>query len=130
MKLLEMLYFEVPAVSVASQGIAKVEVFLVLDITGSMSGTSGTTTKIAALRQAASNFLTVLKYSKDTSGNYTIDKDPDDLISIGICLLYTSDAADERSSVDLGGRRIIKKKTEATHHAHRHLLKQHIKYNI
>ena len=31
----------------------------------------------------------------------------DDPIS---CLLYTSDAADERSSVDLGGRRIIKKK--------------------
>ena len=29
------------------------------------------------------------------------------------CLLYTSDAADERSSVDLGGRRIIKKKTHA-----------------
>src|SRR5678809_1165316 len=24
-----------------------------------------------------------------------------------LCLLYTSDAADERSSVDLGGRRII-----------------------
>ena len=29
---------------------------------------------------------------------------------LGHCLLYTSDAADERSSVDLGGRRIIKKK--------------------
>src|SRR5678809_246040 len=29
------------------------------------------------------------------------------------CLLYTSDAADERSSVDLGGRRIIKKITWA-----------------
>ena len=29
---------------------------------------------------------------------------------INPCLLYTSDAADERSSVDLGGRRIIKKK--------------------
>ena len=29
------------------------------------------------------------------------------------CLLYTSDAADERSSVDLGGRRIIKKKKNA-----------------
>ena len=28
------------------------------------------------------------------------------------CLLYTSDAADERSSVDLGGRRILKKKTQ------------------
>ena len=31
------------------------------------------------------------------------------------CLLYTSDAADERSSVDLGGRRIIKKKTHRDH---------------
>ena len=30
------------------------------------------------------------------------------------CLLYTSDAADERSSVDLGGRRIIKKKKRDT----------------
>ena len=29
-----------------------------------------------------------------------------------LCLLYTSDAADERSSVDLGGRRIIQKKTK------------------
>ena len=29
---------------------------------------------------------------------------------VNTCLLYTSDAADERSSVDLGGRRIIKKK--------------------
>ena len=31
------------------------------------------------------------------------------------CLLYTSDAADERSSVDLGGRRIIKKKNTHMH---------------
>ena len=31
------------------------------------------------------------------------------------CLLYTSDAADERSSVDLGGRRIIKKKKRIKH---------------
>ena len=31
------------------------------------------------------------------------------------CLLYTSDAADERSSVDLGGRRIIKKKKKTIH---------------
>ena len=29
-----------------------------------------------------------------------------------ICLFYTSDAADQRSSVDLGGRRLIKKKKE------------------
>ena len=33
-----------------------------------------------------------------------------DAIECMVCLLYTSDAADERSSVDLGGRRIIKKK--------------------
>ena len=31
------------------------------------------------------------------------------------CLLYTSDAADERSSVDLGGRRLIKKKTNTAY---------------
>ena len=35
------------------------------------------------------------------------------LEKVSICLLYTSDAADERSSVDLGGRRIIKKKITA-----------------
>ena len=34
------------------------------------------------------------------------------------CLLYTSDAADERSSVDLGGRRIIKKKKRVEQEAH------------
>ena len=35
------------------------------------------------------------------------------LAEVGVfstCLLYTSDAADEEDSVDLGGRRIIKKK--------------------
>ena len=35
---------------------------------------------------------------------------PPDQSGADPCLLYTSDAADERSSVDLGGRRIIKKK--------------------
>ena len=39
---------------------------------------------------------------------------PRDLLDpLFLCLLYTSDAADERSSVDLGGRRIIKKKNRA-----------------
>ena len=37
------------------------------------------------------------------------------LVQFVTCLLYTSDAADERSSVDLGGRRIIKKKKEYKH---------------
>ena len=36
-----------------------------------------------------------------------------------LCLLYTSDAADERSSVDLGGRRIIKKKKQCELRDHR-----------
>ena len=36
----------------------------------------------------------------------------EDLGLFDLCLLYTSDAADERSSVDLGGRRIINKKTK------------------
>ena len=34
------------------------------------------------------------------------------MVHAKLCLLYTSDAADERSSVDLGGRRIIKKKND------------------
>ena len=34
------------------------------------------------------------------------------LSMVYVCLFYTSDAADERSSVDLGGCRIIKKKTD------------------
>ena len=42
-----------------------------------------------------------------------------------ICLLYTSDAADERSSVDLGGRRIIKKKKRRKQQA---LLSDNAKY--
>ena len=36
------------------------------------------------------------------------------------CLLYTSDAADERSSVDLGGRRILKKKKREKTRRRRH----------
>ena len=39
------------------------------------------------------------------------------------CLLYTSDAADERSSVDLGGRRIIKKKKTKTQKSRRRMMR-------
>ena len=38
------------------------------------------------------------------------------------CLLYTSDAADERSSVDLGGRRIIKNKQPYSNNTDRNQL--------
>eukprot|EP00828_Plagiopyla_frontata_P002455 TRINITY_DN1037_c0_g1_i7.p3 TRINITY_DN1037_c0_g1~~TRINITY_DN1037_c0_g1_i7.p3 ORF type:complete len:159 (+),score=34.60 TRINITY_DN1037_c0_g1_i7:244-720(+) len=37
-------------------------------------------------------------------------------LMLNICLLYTSDAADEEDSVDLGGRRIIIKKKNNTEH--------------
>ena len=45
------------------------------------------------------------------------ERTPRNAVAIHIlvaCLLYTSDAADERSSVDLGGRRIIKKKNNGS----------------
>ncbi|WP_170971867.1 TadE/TadG family type IV pilus assembly protein [Rhodobacter sp. SY28-1] len=84
MHLMDIPYFEIPVKSAAQQGIAKVEVMMVLDITGSMSESSGSTTKIAALRQAATNFVTILKYDKDSGGNYTIPKDPYNLMSIGM----------------------------------------------
>ena len=45
------------------------------------------------------------------------------------CLLYTSDAADEGSSVDLGGRRIIKKKHIRTMRPHTYALRQYIPNN-
>ena len=47
----------------------------------------------------------------DASTSRSLTKDLFKGVFVKSCLLYTSDAADERSSVDLGGRRIIKKKT-------------------
>ena len=40
------------------------------------------------------------------------------------CLLYTSDAADDLLCVDLGGRRIIKKKTKKNNNDHKYKIKQ------
>ena len=37
------------------------------------------------------------------------------------CLLYTSDAADDLLCVDLGGRRIIKKKKTTVYYIHNHV---------
>ncbi|MDP3194980.1 Tad domain-containing protein [Tabrizicola sp.] len=84
MHLMDYPYFEGPVASGAQQGVSKIEVILVLDITGSMGESSGTTTKIAALRTAATNFVNILKFSRDAGGNYTIPKDPNNLISIGM----------------------------------------------
>ena len=48
------------------------------------------------------------RLAKGGAAQYAPSDGPDH--HAAVCLLYTSDAADERSSVDLGGRRIIKKK--------------------
>ena len=62
----------------------------------------------------------VLDMSRIESGKVKIEEravhlpdlvhDVRSIIQPNVCLLYTSDAADEEDSVDLGGRRIIKKK--------------------
>ena len=57
----------------------------------------------AATRERAQELLDYVGLSKSTE---LLARN----MPYGDCLLYTSDAADERSSVDLGGRRIIKKK--------------------
>ena len=62
--------------------------------------------KNIVLKHAA---IQVLNYEK-SSAIYYYDKGS--FKEFYTCLLYTSDAADERSSVDLGGSRIIKKKNE------------------
>lgn len=84
MHMMDIPYFEIPVKSAAQQGVSKIEVIMALDITGSMAEASGSTTKIAALRQAATNFVSILKFNKDAGGNYTIVKDPTNLISIGM----------------------------------------------
>src|SRR5678815_5880937 len=50
---------------------------------------------------AATAILGIVKKGLDAPFNASVSLS-------STCLLYTSDAADERSSVDLGGRRIIK----------------------
>ena len=57
------------------------------------------------------SLLGQLKFFKDNEIMFK-KKQESMMKELQACLLYTSDAADERSSVDLGGRRIIKKKTQ------------------
>ena len=52
---------------------------------------------------------------KSTIAKQIVNDNPDTVVIS--CLLYTSDAADEEDSVDLGGRLIIKKKKRRCYHA-------------
>lgn len=64
-------YLEAPVTAAAAEGIAKVEVVLVLDITGSMSSPASagdTKSKIEALREAADNFVTIVKGADSKNG--------------------------------------------------------------
>ena len=60
-----------------------------------------------------SKMLDKLALKKDIDSK--VDRSAEDSVKVGdigiSCLLYTSDAADDLLCVDLGGRRIIKKKT-------------------
>ena len=58
------------------------------------------------------------------TGTVTWYVDPTLATLLNSCLLYTSDAADERSSVDLGGRRIIKKKKTINQNTQRSMKQQ------
>ena len=62
------------------------------------------------LAQAIVSMLNQFCYLQLSGGARTVD----DEACVTTCLLYTSDAADDLLCVDLGGRRIIKKKK--THH--------------
>ena len=62
-------------------------------------------------RQAFQSFIdSMIETMHDANGAGLAANQVHEPVQVCVCLLYTSDAADERSSVDLGGRRIIKKK--------------------
>ena len=55
-------------------------------------------------------FESALDYAREWMALRETPEYEGDGVGFKVCLLYTSDAADERSSVDLGGCRFIKKK--------------------
>jgi Flp pilus assembly protein TadG len=63
--------FDVPANSAAEQRITNVEIVMVLDVSGSMSEATGSTTKIAAMRSAAMEFVDTIK-ANDTANRISI----------------------------------------------------------
>eukprot|EP00658_Telonema_sp_P-2_P002608 TRINITY_DN10978_c0_g1_i1.p1 TRINITY_DN10978_c0_g1~~TRINITY_DN10978_c0_g1_i1.p1 ORF type:complete len:186 (+),score=76.17 TRINITY_DN10978_c0_g1_i1:127-684(+) len=68
----------------------------------------GTLTSAKVARRMRGDRMDLSDNRGDSHGLARARKENEEVF--GICLLYTSDAADEEDSVDLGGRRIIKKK--------------------
>ncbi|MCU0905451.1 MAG: pilus assembly protein TadG-related protein [Tabrizicola sp.] len=65
-------FFQSPLQSEAAQGVSQIEVMMVLDITGSMGESlGGGKTKIQALREAATNFVDIVK-GNDTKNQISI----------------------------------------------------------
>ena len=64
---------------------------------------------------APAGHVVALRHGEDLNGDVFGTFHLENAGRLVACLLYTSDAADERSSVDLGGRRIIKKKRAQVH---------------
>ena len=67
-------YLEAPTVTEAAQGVSQIEVMLVLDITGSMGDPAvpgQPKTKIVAMREAAQNFVNIVK-ANDTKDGVSI----------------------------------------------------------
>ena len=71
MHLVNQEYLEGPTNTQAAQGVSQIEVMLVLDITGSMNDPAvagDPKTKIAALREAAQSFITIVKGNDKKNG--------------------------------------------------------------
>eukprot|EP00656_Telonema_subtile_P011704 TRINITY_DN15812_c0_g1_i2.p1 TRINITY_DN15812_c0_g1~~TRINITY_DN15812_c0_g1_i2.p1 ORF type:complete len:121 (+),score=19.92 TRINITY_DN15812_c0_g1_i2:28-390(+) len=73
--------------------------------------TSSTAAQTCIAKARASGVIASQCCSNSSCGASSIgSRSTTPMASPGTCLLYTSDAADEEDSVDLGGRRIIQKK--------------------
>jgi len=69
-------YLDGPTHTEAAQGVSQIEVMLVLDITGSMGQSAGNgKTRIQALREAATDFVTIVK-GNDTKNGVSIGMVP------------------------------------------------------
>src|SRR5665648_956675 len=79
-----------------------------LGLIGSIVGLEGYKNKdtIPVFYQKLSNLKVYIKPNTNQDRKFAVTYNSMN----SFCLLYTSDAADEEDSVDLGGRRIIKKK--------------------